>query len=148
MDLSALSDAELKALQEDAAREYGRRQIPRTMDRLNVEYLTGEGVAQGNPWRQPMGSHDAYPLGWQVTHNETHWQSLVSGNVWEPPTNWREISVAGHPTWVQPTGATDSYALGAIVLHLGAIWVSLVESNVWEPGVYGWDPYIEPEAEV
>lgn len=35
-------------------------------------------------WVQPQGSHDAYALGAQVTHNGHVWQSLINANVWEP----------------------------------------------------------------
>lgn len=44
-------------------------------------------------WRQPTGSQDAYNKGDKVSHNRSHWVSLVDGNVWEPseavPTLWQ-----------------------------------------------------------
>ena len=36
------------------------------------------------PWVQPLGSEDAYPLGAQVTHLGNLWTSDVDANVWEP----------------------------------------------------------------
>jgi hypothetical protein len=36
------------------------------------------------PWVQPAGAHDAYPLGAEVTHNGRLWISEVADNVWEP----------------------------------------------------------------
>lgn len=35
-------------------------------------------------WRAPTGSHDAYSLGYKVSHNGKHWISNVDNNVWEP----------------------------------------------------------------
>ena len=35
-------------------------------------------------WRQPLGAHDAYPVGYQVTHNGQVWTSNTAANVWEP----------------------------------------------------------------
>ena len=35
-------------------------------------------------WIQPLGAHDAYPLGAQVTHGGGRWLSAVDGNIWEP----------------------------------------------------------------
>jgi hypothetical protein len=36
------------------------------------------------PWVQPTGAQDAYPLGAQVTHNGHLWTSTYNDNVWEP----------------------------------------------------------------
>ena len=36
-------------------------------------------------WAQPIGTHDAYPFGYVVTHNGNTWQSTHNGaNSWEP----------------------------------------------------------------
>ena len=35
-------------------------------------------------WIRPIGAHDAYPAGAQVTHNGRRWVSDSDGNVWEP----------------------------------------------------------------
>jgi hypothetical protein len=35
-------------------------------------------------WKQPAGAHDAYPLGFFVTHKGELWESLIDFNVWEP----------------------------------------------------------------
>lgn len=43
-------------------------------------------------WTQPTGSHDAYPLGVQVTHNNKTWQSDIDANTYEPGVyGWTEI---------------------------------------------------------
>jgi hypothetical protein len=45
----------------------------------------------GNPldgwpeWFQPIGTHDAYPVGAKVSYNGKHWvNSHGDGNIWEP----------------------------------------------------------------
>lgn len=44
-------------------------------------------------WRQPTGSTEAYALGAKVSHNNNHWVSAVSANVWEPGVyGWTEQS--------------------------------------------------------
>lgn len=100
---------------------------------LQAAILAAEGIADGDPWRQPTGAHDAYPLGAHVAHNGKEWESTVAANVWEPGiSGWMEAG-PGIPDWVQPTGAHDAYAAGAIVNHNGATWQSNVDGNVWEP---------------
>ena len=43
-------------------------------------------------WIQPVGGHDAYGIGAQVSHNGKHWASDVDGNVWEPGVyGWSEV---------------------------------------------------------
>lgn len=44
------------------------------------------------PWVQPTGAQDAYALGAKVTHNGKTWTSNVAANVWEPPTQWTEVT--------------------------------------------------------
>lgn len=107
--------------------------VPEQTDAL----LGATAPPAGEAWKQPTGAHDAYPLGWMVIHIGKQWESLVTANVWEPPTSWRE---AGNewPDWVQPTGAHDAYDAGAKVSHLDMHWISDVDANTWEPGVFGW----------
>lgn len=52
------------------------------------------------------------------------------------------------PEWVQPIGAHDAYEAGPKVSHNGKKWVSTAPANVWEPGVYGWEEYSEPVAQM
>lgn len=43
-------------------------------------------------WSQPLGAHDAYPLGAKVSHNGKKWTSDVANNVWEPGVyGWTEV---------------------------------------------------------
>lgn len=43
-------------------------------------------------WMQPTGAHDAYAKGDKVRHNGSVWESTIDANVWEPPTNWTEVT--------------------------------------------------------
>lgn len=46
--------------------------------------LMQDAHEDGQPWVQPTGAHDAYPLGTKVTHNGKTWTSATAANVWEP----------------------------------------------------------------
>ena len=101
--------------------------------------LMEDAHADGAAWVQPVGAHNAYPLGATVTHNGKTWTNLTPANVWQPGvTGWREVVAEGPAAWVQPLGAHDAYPLGAKVTHKGKTWTSTAAANVWEPGVYGW----------
>jgi len=73
------------------------------------------------PWVQPVGGHDAYPLGARVLHGGYTWQSLIDANVWEPG------SVGAENLWenLTPPPATPewaagvSYQAGDIVIYQG-----------------------------
>ena len=44
-------------------------------------------------WSQPLGAHDAYPLGAKVSHNGEKWTSDVDNNVWEPGVyGWSKVT--------------------------------------------------------
>ena len=44
-------------------------------------------------WSQPLGAHDAYPLGAKVSHNGKKWVSDIANNVWEPGVyGWSEVT--------------------------------------------------------
>lgn len=139
IDWASMTDVEIAQELDAGYAEQGRRRdlaaIPEQMDALNKAYLDTEGTSPGEPWRQPQGSHDAYPLDWTVTHNGKTWRSLVAGNVWEPGVSgWAEEVPEGQvPAWVQPTGAHDAYALNDQVHHNSNLWTSQVDANVWEP---------------
>lgn len=142
-DYTALTDAELQAMEADVAAEIDRRytlaSAPNQMNELNAEYLSATGIEAGEEWRQPTGAHDAYPLDWVVMHNSGTWRSLVAGNVWEPGVSGWAVEGGGEwPMWVAPTGGHDAYASGSKVSHVDKHWTSDVDANVWEPGVFGW----------
>jgi hypothetical protein len=69
------------------------------------------------PWVQPLGSFDAYPLGWQVTYGGYTWQSLVAANVWAPGTGTLWLNLTPPP----PTNnwaAGVAYKVGDIVIYV------------------------------
>jgi uncharacterized small protein (DUF1192 family) len=151
-DLTTLSDDELAMRMSLIGQEIERRrqanEIPKQMDRMAREYLQSQGVVQGDPWRQPEGAHNAYPLGWKVLHNGKAWESTTGANVWEPGVSgWREIveEPAGgetpvYPDFLQPTGSHDAYNSGDRVMFQGAPYESTINGNVWSPSAYpaGW----------
>ena len=115
---------------------------PDELTALQEATLAEEGIEPGDPWRQPTGAQNAYPLGAIVTHVDKTWESLVAANVWEPGVSgWRETG-AGCPEWVQPTGSHDAYNTGDCVTFEGACYVSTMDANVWSPTDLpsGWDP--------
>jgi hypothetical protein len=118
---------------------------------------TGEGSEGFEAHTQSQALEWSDPTNWfqnpvmkgdTRSHGGKNWESLVDYNVWEPPVNWREIVVDGHPAWVQPTGSTDAYPAGFKVTHNSKTWTSDLDANVWEPGVFGWtEDAVEPSNE-
>lgn len=52
----------------------------------------GDPTEEYPEWSQPIGAHDAYPLGAKVSHNGEKWTSDVANNVWEPGVyGWTEV---------------------------------------------------------
>lgn len=52
----------------------------------------GDPTEEYPEWSQPLGAHDAYPLGAKVSHNGKKWTSDVDNNVWEPGVyGWSEV---------------------------------------------------------
>lgn len=53
----------------------------------------GDPTEEYPAWSQPLGAHDAYPLGAKVSHNGKKWTSDVANNVWEPGVyGWTEVT--------------------------------------------------------
>ena len=103
--------------------------------------LMADAHTDGEPWAQPTGAHDAYPLGAIVTDAGKTWVSLIPANVWQPGVSgWREQVAQGYPAWVQPTGAQDAYKKGDRVSFDGSNYESLIDGNTWSPSAYpaGW----------
>jgi hypothetical protein len=138
-----MTDEELAAEVKAGNAEKANRDIvataPAELLKLNREVLHAEGLQPEEAWRQPTGAHDAYVLGWTVTHNGTRWVSTLASNVWEPGvTGWDAIALGVPAPWLQPLGSHDAYPNGAMVTHKGKTWMSNYDYNVWEPGVSGW----------
>lgn len=44
-------------------------------------------------WVQPAGAHDAYEIGYKVSHNGKHWINTIDNNVYEPGVyGWDEVT--------------------------------------------------------
>ena len=55
--------------------------------------VAADPAEQWPDWSQPVGAHDAYALGAQVSHNGVHWTSSVAANTWEPGVyGWTEAA--------------------------------------------------------
>ena len=68
---------------------YDAGHTPDTTPNLWVRVTPGDVIPA---WVQPLGAHDAYPLGAQVTHLGRLWESLYDANVWEPSVfGWRDL---------------------------------------------------------
>lgn len=145
MDFSSMTDTEVAALHRDVTAEHRRRQTialaPARIGAVSRQVLAAEGVSMGDPWRQPTGYHDAYPSGWQVTHNGKTWVALRNGASGEPGVvtgDWQEYQEPGQVVdWVQPQAGSE-YPVGALVRHNGRIWENThTAPNGWEPGTTG-----------
>ena len=139
--------------QENAAADAARA-AQAEAEQQQARYVTHEAILDataalmenahedGQPWVQPQGAHNAYPLGRTVTHNGKTWENLTPANTHEPGVSgWREVVAEGYPAWVQPAGAHDAYILGAKVTHNGRLWECTQVNagvNSYEPGVWGW----------
>ena len=54
---------------------------------------TSDPAEEYPAWSQPVGAHDAYNTGDNVSHNGKHWTSDVDSNVWEPGVyGWTEVT--------------------------------------------------------
>ena len=103
--------------------------------------LMADTHTDGQPWVQPTGAHNAYPLDITATHVGKTWESLTPANVWEPGVSgWREKVAQGYPEWVQPTGAHDAYNKEDRVSFNGGNYESLIDGNTYSPSSYpaGW----------
>jgi hypothetical protein len=96
-------------------------------------------------WVQPLGAHDAFPLGMWVQHQGLNYESLLAANVWQPSPEsnfWRVSPDPGPLPWRRPTGTADAYAIGDRVTHTVAgrdtnLWESNIAANTTEPGTDG-----------
>ena len=82
----------------DGLKGHGLSRIPTYLAMLAT------GKVDGAAWVQPTGAHNAYPLGWKVTHGGKTWENITPANVWEPGVSgWREVVAEGYPACPLPT---------------------------------------------
>lgn len=140
--------------------ERSRRNTLAAVHRREDEIAAGYHEAQGTlntddetnapEWVQPVGAHDAWPVGALVSHAGHTWRNTAGVvNVWEPGSDgpvptWTRIDYdeedAPQP-FVKPTGSHDAYSLGARVLFNGKVYRSLIDANIYSPDEYpsGWE---------
>ena len=136
---NAMADAAVQA-QADAEAARARAELADAILDATAA-LMADAHTDGDPWVQPTGAHDSYPLGITVTHEGKAWESLTPANVWEPGVSgWREQVAQGYPAWVQPTGAHDAYNKGDRVSFNSQDYESLIDGNTYSPSDYpaGW----------
>ena len=85
-------DLILLAIQDHDRMHYEPQDTPAL---FNVIMLPEEGRLYP-PWKQPLGEHDAYPIGYRVDHDGKYWECVQGdengNNVWEPGVHgWIEI---------------------------------------------------------
>ena len=151
IDFSALSDEDLKIVMESASSElYSRRVITGSLReaednanrylRARDKYETNELGEPIHPpaWLPPTAAHDAYPVGYIVSHNGKNWQNIHFANSWEPGTTnsqWRDMSEP-EPGGILAWGPGQSVRIGAARTHNGRVWEALVDHVThigWEP---------------
>lgn len=94
-----MSDEELGQVFRSVVDEQERRRVlqeaKESIIDLNRRYLDAAGVQPGQPWRQPTGAHDAYPLDWEAPHQGKRWRSTQPNNMQEPGVaGWQEVEEA------------------------------------------------------
>ena len=78
---------------EDGALVWVLKDRPLTQEERMEELEERMYEAEFQPFIQPTGAHDAYPLGAKVKYNNKHYISLIDANVWSPedyPKGWEE----------------------------------------------------------
>lgn len=142
IDLTTVTTTDLLALSRRIEQEYSRRRVleeaPKQADEIATKYLEATGRlavadAEGNTpanvpeYVQPLGAHDAYPLGIYVKQDGKIYRSRQSGNVWAPklhPALWEEVSAGDVPPQPAPPVAGPwetgkAYKVGDLVAYKG-----------------------------
>lgn len=100
-------------------------------------------------WIQPLGAHDAYQTGDEVSYEGVVYVSTADMNVDNPTGNTWTMKYPVILDWEQPSGSWDAYRTGSLVRFDGKVYETTVDYNVWEPGVHGWTVVEEvPEVEI
>ena len=78
---------------EDGALVWVLKDRPLTQEERMEELEERMYEAEFQPFIQPTGAHNAYPLGAKVKFNNRHYISIIDANVWSPeeyPQGWEE----------------------------------------------------------
>lgn len=137
------TDEELAQYKAAIEAEIQRRQTLKNaesnMDNVIRDLITAAGKKERDPWVQPTGATDCYPLNWLTTHNGKLWRSTTPANTWEPGVSgWREEVEEGAapPEYVAPTGGHDAYQPGDLVTFEGEVYKCVTANCVWSPADY------------
>lgn len=119
-----------QAVAEIQAEQHRRHVIaaaPYEAERIAEQYQAAIGRTPGAAWVQPLGAHDAYVEGAEVTHDGKRWRSACPANVWEPGTGdlWElvEEDVEPAPEPEAPAWETGvAYKQGQRVEYQGVVY--------------------------
>ena len=161
IDLSSLTDEELRELQDAVSRERAvRRELnasPEKIDKAIADYQAASGVEDGDPWTFPATALMRPMEGALRRHNGKLWRSTINHNVFEPGVSgWvlepeidPETGETIYPPFVRPSGAHDAYREGQrITGEDGNVYAANRDGVDWPPEVapQDWD-LVEPEPE-
>lgn len=142
-DIAALSDVVLYDLAARFRLERDRRETSKRaadgISKLVREVFDAAG-GDGQPWKQPTGAHDSFPINVVVTHKGKVWRSTIDFNSFEPGVQgWKLETDDECPEFVQPT-STEYYNQGDPAMFDGVCYESLINTNVYSPAEYpaGW----------
>lgn len=142
IDLTTVTTSDLLGLSRRIEQEYSRRRVleeaPKQADEIATKYLEASGRLavednDGNPpahvpdYVQPLGAHDAYPLGIYVKQDGKIYRSKRMGNVWQPklhPALWEEVAAEDVPPQpatpvAGPWEVGKAYKVGDLVAYKG-----------------------------
>lgn len=90
-------------------------------------------------WHQPVGAHDAYPVGARVLFEGDVWVNTINANVWQPGvTGWQREGGEPEPTPDWKAGV--AYKVGDVVLYQGSSYRCLQAHT----SQAGWTPTAVP----
>lgn len=89
------------------------------------------------PWRQPLGAHDAYRVGQRVTYGGFTWENTSPANSFAPGVfGWTNLTPP--PPTGAWSGASVAYSVGDLVTYNGSTYKCL-QAHTSQPG---WSPDI------
>lgn len=112
--------------------------LPPVAHSLFKQYVAPGEISE---FRQPQGSHDAYPIGSRVTYQNKTWRSAVNANVWVPG------SVGAESLWVDESAPqVGAWVSGEQGLKIGDLrtYQGITYRVRQNPGINSWPPPTVP----
>ena len=145
VDLTTMSDDEVRALEQAARDEMERRALPAQIEAAVERYQALAGVSEGAEYRPPTGAHDVIPPGQArvyegVLYRNTSGRPLAHSPA-EYPAGWTleakdaepaTADPAAHPAW----SPTASYDADDVVSFDGTVYRCVqahTAQNGWTP---------------